>query len=424
MRRVYVLGAGATRALNSGAPLMGQLLEQALEFSLDPREGTIAAPSARAVKDFLVDVYNMSDHIIPPFEDVLSLVDHCIEGNTPLSHKYSVDQLRQLRKKLIYIMGQVLEVKLLQYTNGSLVRAFLNSLSQQDSIISMNYDLIIENGVLNRGGVVDYHIPTQGNQRLFTDNGAAKTSIYKLHGSLNWLYCPVCQVLLSSNWRKQALEALVHDVNCNKCGTQLEPILITPSFLKNYNNSFIAEIWRKAQKQLQQADEIFFVGYSMPDADIGLRMYFTRAVYANKLIHQGKRCRIHVIDKSPSDRSDVRTRYERIFGEVEYYKDGFDGYIESPLGAGMREISFRGKRITQQAILNALEAFASLYPNTNDFEGWLDNDAYHYAIDYKGKLYPPKHILSETTGISTTEFSGGEETNRVFRELGFSIVSK
>ena len=90
----------------------------------------------------------------------------------------------------------------------------------------------------------------------------------------------------------------------------------------------------------------------------------------------------------------------------------------------MTETTFKSITITQQAVLRALQSFASLYPNTNDYEGWLDKESYRYAIDQEGKLYPPKHILSRITGISTTEFSGGEQTNRVFRELGFTIVMK
>ena len=35
---------------------------------------------------------------------------------------------------------------------------------------------------------------------------------------------------------------------------------------------------------------------------------------------------------------------------------------------------------------------------------------------------PPKHILSEITGVPTSDFTGGDVTNRVFRELGFPIL--
>ncbi len=94
----------------------------------------------------------------------------------------------------------------------------------------------------------------------------------------------------------------------------------------------------------------------------------------------------------------------------------------------MVETTFKGKVVTQAAVISALESFASAYPDPNAYKelntqkGWLENDAYHHAIDYQNRLYPPKHILREITGIHV--FSGGLETNRVFRDLGFEIVQK
>lgn len=41
-----------------------------------------------------------------------------------------------------------------------------------------------------------------------------------------------------------------------------------------------------------------------------------------------------------------------------------------------------------------------------------------------GNYYPPKHILSQATGISTRDFSGGDETNNVLRQLGFEVIDK
>jgi hypothetical protein len=47
---------------------------------------------------------------------------------------------------------------------------------------------------------------------------------------------------------------------------------------------------------------------------------------------------------------------------------------------------------------------------------------YKYAIEHHKKLYPPKYILSKITNISTIDFSGGEQTNVVFEDLGFKII--
>jgi 5-methylcytosine-specific restriction protein A len=90
----------------------------------------------------------------------------------------------------------------------------------------------------------------------------------------------------------------------------------------------------------------------------------------------------------------------------------------------MTATTFKGVNITRSNVVRVLEAFAALYADPNTYEGWLEKGSYLYAIDFEGKLYPPKHILSQVTSIPTTEFSGGEQTNRVFRGLGFTIVTK
>jgi hypothetical protein len=38
-----------------------------------------------------------------------------------------------------------------------------------------------------------------------------------------------------------------------------------------------------------------------------------------------------------------------------------------------------------------------------------------------GERYSPKDIISRATGKSTREFSGGEESNRYLRRLGFTV---
>jgi hypothetical protein len=86
--------------------------------------------------------------------------------------------------------------------------------------------------------------------------------------------------------------------------------------------------------------------------------------------------------------------------------------------------TFRGVSVTAQDILAAMRNFDSLYSDTNECDSWLEKKTYKYAVEYNGKLYPCKHILSQATRIDTSDFNGGEETNRIFRELGLHIIDK
>lgn len=85
---------------------------------------------------------------------------------------------------------------------------------------------------------------------------------------------------------------------------------------------------------------------------------------------------------------------------------------------------FKGMTITYDAVRQTLKEFNDNYPNPNDYDQWLERDGYKYALEFGGRLYPPKYILSEITGFPITDFSGGDQTNRVFEQLGMVIVDK
>ncbi|MBK9940510.1 MAG: hypothetical protein IPP13_02655 [Kouleothrix sp.] len=88
------------------------------------------------------------------------------------------------------------------------------------------------------------------------------------------------------------------------------------------------------------------------------------------------------------------------------------------------EAIFKTSTVTTQDILTALSHFNAEYADTNAYDSWLEKASYKFAIKYDGKLYPCKYILSQATGIDTSEFSGGNQTNSVFRRLGFQVIEK
>jgi hypothetical protein len=90
----------------------------------------------------------------------------------------------------------------------------------------------------------------------------------------------------------------------------------------------------------------------------------------------------------------------------------------------VNQTTFRGTIVTRQQVIDALKAFADAYPDPNAYEKWLETGTYRYAIDYENRLYPPKYILHRITDYPLHEFSGGEQTNRVFEQLGFIIIEK
>ena len=85
---------------------------------------------------------------------------------------------------------------------------------------------------------------------------------------------------------------------------------------------------------------------------------------------------------------------------------------------------FKGKAITREMILQAMQYFDENFPDTAKFDNWLEKKTYVYAVTHGGRRYPPKYILSQASGFSTDKFSGGEQTNNVFKALGFVVEFK
>ena len=85
---------------------------------------------------------------------------------------------------------------------------------------------------------------------------------------------------------------------------------------------------------------------------------------------------------------------------------------------------FKRIRISREMVERALVEFDRAYPDTNQYDRWIEKRNYKYAILERGRRYPPKHILSVVCKVDTIYYNGGEQTNRVFRKLGFKIIQK
>ena len=59
------------------------------------------------------------------------------------------------------------------------------------------------------------------------------------------------------------------DCQCKYCGTPLRAVMITPSFVKDYRNAHIQSVWYQAEWRLRESTHAFFIGYSLPNDDLG-----------------------------------------------------------------------------------------------------------------------------------------------------------
>lgn len=129
--------------------------------------------------------------------------------------------------------------------------------------------------------------------------GIFNVKVVKLHGSANWLLCPNCHRMYTALGGDDEQEHLyVVRMYCPECvpertlgaavaggvSPELTPFLITPTFLKVFDNAHIQMSWHNAQIELAEAGRVVFIGYSLPNADYHLRTLLRKAMPADARI--------------------------------------------------------------------------------------------------------------------------------------------
>ncbi len=122
--------------------------------------------------------------------------------------------------------------------------------------------------------------------------GLFNIKFVKLHGSVNCVLCPNCNRLYTGlGATRELFNEYIAGRICPRCyrvrdvaGSTalnepvLEPLIISPTFIKEFNNAHIQMIWHNAYIDLCEAKKVVFVGYSLPEADYHLRTLLKRAI--------------------------------------------------------------------------------------------------------------------------------------------------
>jgi hypothetical protein len=382
---VYVLGAGASYV--HGAPLTDQILPYALAVSprrtdprakllerflrdvfhfSAPRRGTgvnakdVAGPAAKGR-------LSVAWERVPSLVDVLSVVDVSLDRKESLARGYDIDRLRHVRSAIEFAIFDALEDSLRARPGRNRHRSqathvLANRIDpDRSAVISFNYDVIADIALAHRhdaafdfGGadietlakgdhsMIDYGVEFANVAPRSTGGGVP---LLKLHGSFNWLRSRLTGDLFYGGMQKAAGVLFRTDTERRVAslwqyfggtpaanarlgsGEELEPVMITPTHLKDLRNAHISRIWRRAEECLQQAKRVTFIGYSLPGDDLHVKYLFKRA--------QGSRApgaappRVVVVNRHRPGSNSVRANYERFFGRdnVEYHREGFDAWV-------------------------------------------------------------------------------------------------
>jgi hypothetical protein len=352
---VVLFGAGATKAC--GGPLTNEILPQAFEPAV--RQEIEREYYIDLLDKFLVENFHLpkaqaerTDSDYPALPLLLSLVDTAIDRGQPMGPDWPVDLLRNVRRALRYMVFALLEYRLRRLTHNyysDLLAALGLTHDASLTIISLNYDIIVDNSIVE----LSERLPEYGcdiDTTLYKQMPRG-TSLLKIHGSLNWSFCPGCNrldlgvsasgrthKLLNELYQLDPLEARYscHGFPCPQCTTFVEPVLITPTQLKDYRNPHVAKVWTLAEQALRRAEKAIIVGYSLPDDDLDVIYLLKRGLGQ---LAKTTPANITVVERTSDDtmrainKHPVGRRYRSIFGpDIDWRTDGFERLISDLKG--------------------------------------------------------------------------------------------
>jgi hypothetical protein len=108
----------------------------------------------------------------------------------------------------------------------------------------------------------------------------------------------------------------------------VRPVLITPTYKKDYRNPHIAQVWYQAERVLREAARVFIIGYSLPDDDVEVIYLLKRGLSHLSTTPSN----ITVVQKIDIDqainKNEVGRRYRTLFGEnFDWQTGGFQGWL-------------------------------------------------------------------------------------------------
>ncbi|MEW6066605.1 MAG: hypothetical protein ACOY3U_05565 [Bacillota bacterium] len=344
MTKVYVLGAGA------GAAYTGSYLGETSPVAKNFFQKAMRVINIHRIKDRHFGDENLQFHHIFEFieklwgipreqvhrsdldmEEVLTLLNIEMEEDIP-----GRDRLRQAYEEYLLLMALTFD-KILYGEPCPHHRRIAQSLGAGDTVISFNYELLMDYALhhLQRDGI-QWHIKdgygiscdplagmpaTEDLQRVqetaATAAGGSNVKLLKLHGSLNWLYCPQCGQLYAyehsdARGHSVIINGMANMIQCTTehCCQRLSRVIIPPTLMKNYQSiPFIPELWQQARQALQRASEIIVIGYSFPTTDFRSNWMFRKAMVDNKSLKK-----VTIVDAAEGyARQALLTKHKSIF---------------------------------------------------------------------------------------------------------------
>jgi len=290
-KAVVVLGAGATRGAEfvprlAGAlpPLDSDFFTQAQRLSKDkPKKllsGLIKQTTDTFGRNFALSMEGFFTMV-----EQLSNVNEDYKGRgRPPANEY-----KQMHDQFLQVLAAVLDETVTREPTCSYHSRLVQAMSREDTILSFNYDWLIDHTLKTHGrskwnpkmgyGVPVYRKGKVGKGTEFWAYHEKTTlapqypqgtiTLLKMHGSMNWFPVPttvrrgkevVSKLRLRERWWHQQ----------GKLKFEIAP----PEWNKPIRSGVYRLVWRRARHVLKQTRAIVFIGYSLPETDMPARALF------------------------------------------------------------------------------------------------------------------------------------------------------
>ncbi len=343
MRTCFFLGAGASAEL--GYPITARILplirrglgSRALfKFRADGKS------LCALLEEFLTKLFPgfgvVREKDLPSVVDVLSLLDHSMRSSTTPVRLMPVHKLGQFRTLLEAAICEVIRPN--EKKANPAAKDFWSWLESKNNqkpdsvaLISTNYDTSLEQLISTEldferiTNEVDFGVAWRDpdEEEPYPRPPKPWLRLYKLHGSLNWLRCDMCEHMYLNYKRDiyvRVLDNKILSKNSCHCGHgKLSLMLVTPSYVRDVREPNLLGIWQEALELLRTSDEWVIVGYSLPTDDVNIRSMMIRAA-------QGRDSDPKVTVVLDCNRPDVYARYRLLFPSFVPYSRGFGAYVK------------------------------------------------------------------------------------------------
>jgi hypothetical protein len=272
-KTVYVIGAGFSAGL--GYPQTRSLL-----IDVWPR----LDPGSRKKLTKIVAFHHPEfderrGTTFPNIEQLLTEIQvnlDLFDASRPVEGNFKKADLEDAREKLLSAIGAWFHELYGRTQKTTWLNKFVERLKEEKAgIISFNWDLVLDQKLFSHGITAESY--------GLSETMGEGPVLLKPHGSLNWYDSSQMRKVSAGSHisifrhsdANECIEAFIHPREIiTKVGRRYTPLIIPPTFLKDFGRPIFRTLWQRCTGVLSDTENLFFLGYSLPAADLQAQFIF------------------------------------------------------------------------------------------------------------------------------------------------------